>query len=68
MGRVKKRHTISRLSQGDAFPFFETIYVAKLNNGVWTVRGSLPEGYAGGVAECEISKDTGEIISLVHGA
>jgi len=45
----------------------EKPFVAELINGVWHVSGSLPEGYLGGVAECEISKDDGRIVRVSHG-
>jgi hypothetical protein len=45
----------------------EKPYTAKLNNGIWFVTGSLPNGWNGGVAEAEISKDDGKIIRISHG-
>ena len=42
-------------------------FVATLDNDVWTVRGTLPEGMLGGVAEAEISKTDGRIIRVRHG-
>lgn len=45
----------------------EAPYSAKLKNGVWLVEGHLPEGSDGGVAEVEISKESGEILRLSHG-
>ena len=45
----------------------EKPYKATLKNGVWTVRGSLPKGWVGGVAEAEISKDDGRILRVIHG-
>jgi len=45
----------------------EKPYRASLENGVWTVRGSLPRGRVGGVAEVDISKDDGRILRLIHG-
>jgi hypothetical protein len=45
----------------------EKPYSAKLENGIWFVTGSIPEGWAGGVAEAEISKDDGRIIRISHG-
>lgn len=40
--------------------------VATLENGVWTVRGSLPKRHVGGVAEIQISKTTGQILKVSH--
>lgn len=47
----------------------EKPYKAKLDNGVWTVEGSLPEGkyVRGGVAEADIAKDDGCILRVSHG-
>lgn len=45
----------------------EKPYRASLKDGVWTVRGSLPKGMKGGVAEVDISKDDGRILRLIHG-
>ena len=45
----------------------EAPYSAKLKNGVWLVEGHLPEGSDGGVAEIEISKESGEILRISHG-
>ena len=45
----------------------EKPYRAKLDNGVWTVEGSLPEGWLGGVAVAEIAKDDGCILRVSHG-
>ena len=45
----------------------EKPFVASLKNGVWTVAGSLPEGWDGGVAIAEISKRDGRILRVSHG-
>jgi NTF2 fold immunity protein len=45
----------------------EKPYHATLKGDVWTVEGSLPEGYNGGVAHVEISKEDGRILLLYHG-
>jgi len=45
----------------------EKPYQAKLDKGVWTVKGSLPEGWLGGVAVAEIAKDDGCILRVSHG-
>ena len=44
----------------------EKPYRAELKNGVWTVTGSLPEGYVGGTAEAQISQDSGCILRVIH--
>jgi hypothetical protein len=45
----------------------EKPYRATLTEGVWTVKGSLPKGWKGGVALAEISKEDGRIIRVSHG-
>ena len=45
----------------------EKPYKATLKEGVWFVEGSLPKGWRGGVAEAEISKDSGAILRVSHG-
>ena len=45
----------------------EEPYVAILQNGIWTVRGSLPRGAIGGVAEARISAVDGRILGVTHG-
>jgi hypothetical protein len=41
--------------------------VATLNRSTWTVRGALPRGFRGGVAEVRLSKIDGRILWLWHG-
>lgn len=45
----------------------EKPFHATLKNGVWSVSGSLPDGWVGGVAEAEISKEDGRILKIIHG-
>jgi hypothetical protein len=45
----------------------EKPFVASLKNGVWTVEGSLPKDWDGGVAIAEISKRDGRILRVSHG-
>ena len=46
----------------------EKPYKVHLQNGVWTVEGSLPEKYnKGGVAVAEISKKDGRILRISYG-
>jgi len=44
----------------------EKPYKVILKNGIWTVTGSLPEGFEGGTAEAKISQDDGCILQVVH--
>ena len=45
----------------------EKPYRATLRDGVWTVEGSLPPGWRGGVAIAEISARDGTILRVSHG-
>lgn len=45
----------------------ERPFHATLNDGIWTVSGSLPQGWNGGVATIRIDKKTGTVISYIHG-
>ncbi|MBP1150333.1 MULTISPECIES: YbbC/YhhH family protein [Methylocaldum] len=40
---------------------------AVLNNTVWVIKGTLPEGLMGGVAMIEISKRDAKVIRVSHG-
>jgi hypothetical protein len=42
-------------------------YRAELNDGIWTVRGSLPPDHVGGVALAEIAKEDGRVLRVSHG-
>ncbi|MEY2511685.1 MAG: hypothetical protein QOE26_2448 [Verrucomicrobiota bacterium] len=52
---------------GEAKIAGEKPYHAALKEGIWIVEGSLPEGYNGGVARAEISKEDGKVVSVSHG-
>ena len=41
--------------------------VELINNRVWYISGSLPEGYLGGVAEIFIQKSDGKVLRMYHG-
>ena len=41
-------------------------YTATLADGIWTIRGTLPPGMAGGSAVAEISKDDGRVVRVFH--
>ena len=47
---------------GDEQPF-----IARLQDSVWTVTGTLPCGYVGGTAVAEIAKRDGRILRVSHG-
>lgn len=44
----------------------EKPYQAVLKNGQWTITGSVPKGWVGGVATAVISKKDGRVIKIYH--
>lgn len=44
----------------------EKPYKATLKEGIWTVTGTLPEGFDGGTAEAEISQESGCVLRIIH--
>jgi len=44
----------------------EKPFRATLTNGVWTVKGNVPEGLHGGAAVIKISKKTCEVLFVIH--
>ena len=44
----------------------EKPYHASLRGGVWTVTGSLPEGWDGGTAIAEIAQNDGRVLRVIH--
>ena len=71
-GYVPDEATAIRIAEAIWLPIYgDTIYTekpfkARLENRVWIVEGSLPEGHKGGVAEIEIAKDDGKILRVSH--
>jgi hypothetical protein len=45
----------------------EKPFHAKLNDNIWTVEGSLPEGWTGGVAMVQLSKRDARVSKIEHG-
>jgi hypothetical protein len=45
----------------------EQPFIAKLQDTIWTVTGSLPHGNVGGTALAEIAKRDGRIVRVSHG-
>ncbi|MFN2623414.1 MAG: NTF2 fold immunity protein [Chthoniobacterales bacterium] len=45
----------------------ERPFQARLDGGVWHVRGSLPRAVAGGVAEADIRRSDGKVLRIMHG-
>jgi hypothetical protein len=44
----------------------EKPFKATLKNGVWTVTGTLPEGYVGGTAVADIAQADGRVLRVIH--
>jgi hypothetical protein len=73
-GFVPDEKTAVRIAEAVLIPVYgETQIVgqrpfkAQLRNGVWTVKGSLPQGIDGGTALAEIRRSDGKIIRISHG-
>jgi hypothetical protein len=73
-GFVPDEKTAMRIAEAVWSPIYgeekiqsEKPFVASLKSGVWTVQGSLPKGWVGGVAIAEISKSDGRILRVSHG-
>jgi hypothetical protein len=45
----------------------ERPFHATLSRGVWHVRGSLPRGAVGGVAEADVRRADGKVLRVTHG-
>jgi hypothetical protein len=45
----------------------EKPFKVELKKGVWIIEGTLPADMVGGVAEIRISKQTGEVLYVMHG-
>jgi hypothetical protein len=45
----------------------EKPFHAQLSGDIWTVEGSLPEGWVGGVASVKLSKKDARVIKIEHG-
>jgi hypothetical protein len=73
-GFVPDEKTAVRVAEAILSPIYgekqiegERPFYALLKDGVWTVEGSLPPGWDGGVATIRISQQTGAVISYIHG-
>jgi len=74
-GFVPDAATASRIAEAVWIPIYgekviasEKPFKVSLHGDVWTVTGKdLPSGWAGGVAEADISKRDGRILRVIHG-
>jgi hypothetical protein len=73
-GYVPDARTAVRIAEAVLIPIYgakqihsEKPLKGKLDGDIWIVTGTLPSGMVGGVAEVKISKQTGEIVGLIHG-
>jgi len=72
-GFVPDQKTAIKIAEAVLSPIYgekqilsERPFIASLKDGVWTVGGTLPSGWEGGVAEIKIDKQSGAIISYIH--
>lgn len=69
---VPNAETAIKIAEAVLLPIYgEEIYkerpfTAEQSGDTWIIKGSLPKGYAGGVAEVEISMSDGEILKVTH--
>ena len=73
-GFVPDRKTAIAVAEAVLTPIYgekqiasEKPFSARLDGEVWTVTGTLPEGWAGGVAEIKIRKSDTAVVSVWHG-
>jgi hypothetical protein len=73
-GYIPDEKTAVRVGEAILSPIYgddqirhEEPFHATLNDGVWTVSGSLPPNSDGGVAVIRLDKKTGAVISYIHG-
>ena len=64
---IKVAEAILSSIYGDQQIISKRPFHARLQNGVWTVAGSLPSGMEGGVATIRIDQHTGAVLSYIHG-
>ncbi len=74
-GLVPNEQTAIRVAEAILFPIYgekiiraEQPYRTKLQNGKWTVEGSLPRGFAGGTFHIVILQRDGRVVEISHGA
>jgi hypothetical protein len=73
-GYVPDEKTAVKIAEAVLSPIYgekkiegERPFHAVLKKTIWTVSGSLPAGWDGGVAEIRIDKRTGAILGYIHG-
>ncbi len=71
-GYVPNAQTAIKIAEAVWLPIYgkriydEKPFYTNLENGIWTVKGSLPKGHIGGAAEIDISKKDGKILRVMH--
>jgi hypothetical protein len=72
-GYVADEKTAIKIAEGVLPPIYgekqiggERPFNAKLQDGVWLVPGSIPQGWVGGAAEIRFDKKTGKILGHIH--
>ena len=73
-GFIPDEQTAIRVAEAVLSPIYgekqvasERPFHAALHKNVWTVEGTIPTGWEGGVASIRIDKTSGAIISYIHG-
>ena len=73
-GYVPDAATAIKIAVAVCEPIYGRDHIAKkkpfhatLKDGIWTVEGSLPKGWLGGVPEAEIAQKDGRILRISHG-
>jgi hypothetical protein len=70
---VPNEETAVRVAEAILYPIYgENVYqqrpfIAILENEIWVIEGSLPEGMKGGVAYIEIRKKDCKVLKVSHG-
>ena len=72
--RVPNEETAIRIAEAVWLPIFgDVIYSSKpfkaklVDDSIWVVEGTLPDGYVGGTPYAEIQKIDGKILKVSHG-
>ena len=71
-GFVPNEETAIKIAEAILIPIYgervleKRPFIAKLEGGVWSIKGTLPEGYLGGVPYVKIQKSDCKILMVRH--
>jgi hypothetical protein len=72
-GFVPDEHTALAVAEAILLPIYGEAQIASekplrglLDSGIWTVQGTLPEGYVGGTVVRKLSQRDGRVLYLAH--